>query len=148
MTDQATELLQAGPILLYDGSCGVCSQAVQWVLKHERQTSLRFAPLEGPIGRELRALANVPEGVDSLLWTEMRDGGVHADIRSSAALRVVEYVGGPWRLLAAFRIVPRFIRDACYRAFANVRYRIAAQACLLPTPEERARFVGDFRATT
>src|SRR6187551_2813232 len=118
----ASALLQDGPILLYDGSCGVCSQAVQWVLKHERSHSLRFAPLEGSVGQELRLLAGVPASVDSLLWTELRDGVVHAEIRSSAALRLVDYVGGPWRALKVLALVPRFLRDAAYRAFASIRH--------------------------
>ena len=134
------DVLRDGPILLYDGSCGVCSQAVQWVLAHERAHSLRFAPLESALGRELRALAGIPPEVDSLLWTELRDGRVRAEIRSSALLRVLGYVGGPWRILTALRFVPAFVRDAGYRAFAKLRYRIRAQSCLVPTAQERARF--------
>jgi len=138
----ASALLQDGPILLYDGSCGVCSQAVQWVLAHERSHSLRFAPIESAVGTELRALAGIPTDVDSMLWTELRDGRVHAEIRSSAMMRVIDYVGGPWRWLSALRFVPAFIRDAGYRAFARVRYRFRAQSCLVPTAQERVRFLG------
>jgi len=137
----ASDVLQDGPILLYDGSCGVCSQAVQWVLAHERSHSLRFAPLESAVGNELRARAGIAADVDSMLWTELRNGRVRADMRSSALLRVIDYVGGPWRLLLALRVVPAFLRDAGYRAFAKIRYRIRAQSCLVPTAQERARFL-------
>ena len=135
------QLLRAGPVLLYDGGCGVCSQAVQWILQHEREHSLRFAPLEGPLGSALRDSAGVSPSIDSVLWVELKRGRIHAEVRSSAMLRVLAYVGGPWRLLALLRFVPRFVRDACYRAFAKVRYRIRDRACLVPTLEERARFI-------
>ena len=135
-------LLPAGPVLLYDGSCGVCSQAVQWILQHERAHSLRFAPLESALGTELREAARVPASVDSLLWVEWRDGRVHAELCSSAILRVLAYVGGPWRLLSVLRLVPRFLRDAGYLAFAKIRYRVRDRACLVPTRAERARFIG------
>ena len=138
----ASDVLQDGPILLYDGTCGVCSEAVQWVLKHERVHSLRFAPVESAVGGELRALAGIGADVDSMLWTELREGRVHAEIRSAAMLRVVGYVGGPWRFLTALRFVPAFVRDAGYRAFAKLRYRIRAQSCLVPTAQERVRFLG------
>jgi predicted DCC family thiol-disulfide oxidoreductase YuxK len=137
-----SDVLEDGPVLLYDGSCGVCSQAVQWVLAHERAHSLRFAPLESAVGSELRARAGVASDVDSLLWIELCDGHAHAEIRSSAMLRVLGYVGGPWRLFSVLRFVPAFVRDAGYRAFAKVRYRIRAQSCLVPTARERARFLG------
>lgn len=133
--------LKSGPILLYDGRCGVCSEAVQWVLAHERARSLRFAPLESAVGRELRALSGIPTSVDSMLWTELRDGRVHADIRSSALLRVLEYVGGPWRWARALRLVPAALRDAAYARLAKWRYRLRAPACLVPTAQERARFL-------
>ena len=138
----ASDVLQDGPILLYDGTCGVCSEAVQWVLKHERVHSLRFAPVESAVGGELRALAGIGADVDSMLWTELREGRVHAEIRSAAMLRVLGYVGGPWRFLTALRFVPAFVRDAGYRAFAKLRYRIRAQSCLVPTAQERVRFLG------
>lgn len=139
-----SDVLQDGPVLLYDGSCGVCSQAVQWVLRHERSHSLRFAPIESAIGSELRRLAGVPLELDSALWTELRDGKVRADVRSSALLRVIDYVGGPWRVLTVLRLVPRFMLDAGYRAFAKIRYRVRAQSCLVPTAQERARFLSTF----
>ena len=133
--------LEDGPILLYDGKCGVCSQAVQWVLAHEHAHFLRFAPLESALGRELRAFAGVPADVDSLLWAELRDGRVQADVRSSAVLQVLGYVGGPWRLLLALRLVPGFVRDAGYALVAKWRYRLRAPACLVPSAQERARFL-------
>ena len=137
-----SDVLQDGPILLYDGTCGVCSQAVQWVLAHERSHLLRFAPIESAVGSQLRALAGVATDVDSMLWTELRDGKVHADVRSSAMLRVLEYVGGPWRWFSALRFVPAFLRDAGYRTFAKLRSRIRVQSCLVPSAQELARFLG------
>src|SRR5262245_15654431 len=125
------ELLQKGPVLLYDGSCGVCNQTVQWVLAHERSDSkLRFAALESPAGIALRGAAQVPSDVDSLLWIESDNGKVRALIRSSAALRVASEARGAWRLLGLFRVVPRFIRDFCYDAFARIRHHVIAPACL------------------
>jgi len=133
--------LEHGPILLYDGKCGVCSEAVHWVLAHERAHSVRFAPLQSALGRELRALSGVPADVDSMLWAELRQGRVHADVRSTAVLRMLDYVGGPWRVFLALRLVPAFVRDAAYALLAKWRHRLRAPSCLVPTAEERARFL-------
>ncbi|MEO6600828.1 MAG: DCC1-like thiol-disulfide oxidoreductase family protein [Polyangiaceae bacterium] len=135
------QVLETGPVLLYDGGCGVCSESVQWILGHERQQGLRFLPLEAPLGGELRELAGIDAALDSVLWVELRNGVVHADVRSEALLRVLAYVGGPWGLLTVLRFVPRFIRDVGYRAFAKIRYRIRDRSCLVPTLEQRRRFL-------
>jgi predicted DCC family thiol-disulfide oxidoreductase YuxK len=69
--------------------------------------------------------------------------GGKAFLRSEAALRVCGYFRWPWRALAALRVVPRPIRDRAYDLVARHRYRWfgRTEACLLPTPELRARFI-------
>ena len=79
-------------------------------------------------------------------WPETR-GPAH--IRTPHYLRghrgrVVRYLGGVWTALAwAGRIVPAFVRDAVYDWVARHRHQLIrrGKACLLPTPEQRERFV-------
>ena len=133
-------------VLLYDGSCGLCARSVQFVLRHERASHrLRFATLQGPHG--IRALAAQPSlaGVDSVVWLERSgDGTERALVRSDAVLAVLDYLGGGWRWLARVgRLVPRLSRDMLYRVVAGHRYRVFGRdgSCLLPTPEQRTRFL-------
>jgi predicted DCC family thiol-disulfide oxidoreductase YuxK len=49
----------------------------------------------------------------------------------------------PWPLLYAGLLVPRFLRDWAYEAFAARRYWFGqSDSCRIPTPELRRRFVG------
>lgn len=132
------------PVLLYDGSCGFCQASVQFVLRHERRATLRFAPLQGDLGAALRARHPVLDGVDSVVWVE-DPGGPHERLllRSDAALRVAGYLGGWWRLVAAAAVLPRFLRDGVYRLVARHRHRIlrGGEACELPAPDQRDRFL-------
>lgn len=133
----------AGPVLLYDGTCGFCAQSVQFVLAHEREHTLRFAALDGEFA--LRVLKEHPQvhGMDSVVWVEPSD--VHGTklllTRSDAAIRVAWYIGGPWRAFEVARIVPRPIRDAVYRLIARHRHRIAGTRCFVPGETERGRFL-------
>ncbi|HXS16322.1 MAG TPA: DCC1-like thiol-disulfide oxidoreductase family protein, partial [Polyangiaceae bacterium] len=136
--------LSLGPILLYDGSCGVCARSVQWILVHERTHSLRFAALESPVGQALRDATGISRDVDSLIWVEARsDQSVHGRVWSEAILSVLRYVGGPWRALSHLRIVPRPLRDVAYRLFAHYRLRLVARSCLVPSAEQHSRFLGN-----
>jgi predicted DCC family thiol-disulfide oxidoreductase YuxK len=133
-------------VLLYDGSCGLCARSVQFVLRHERAPQgLRFATLQGPHGARARAARPALAGVDSVVWLETgRDGSDRVLVRSDAVLAVLDYLGGGWRWIArAGRLAPQIGRDAIYRIVARYRYRVfgRAQACLLPTPAQRARFL-------
>lgn len=130
-----------GPVLLYDGTCGLCSRLVQFILRHDRGGVLRFAGLQGAYARA--AVANRPalEGVDSVVWIGAPDE--KALIRSDAALRVLTYLGGVWRLVALLRLVPRPLRDWVYRIVAEHRHALAPAdaACFLPPPGEGHRFI-------
>lgn len=135
------------PVLLYDGECGFCAGSVQFVLRHEaprRRGALRFAPLQGQFGASVKAAHAELAHADSVLWVEPGGPGHPPRVltRSAASLSVLSHLGGVWHLLAVLgRVVPPILRDAVYNAIAARRFRIAAPACLLPTPEERQRFL-------
>lgn len=133
------------PVLLYDGTCGLCAASVQFVLRHDRRGTLRFAPLQGRFAGEV--IARHPElgPVDSVVWVEPAQDGTaeRVLIRSDAALRAVEYLGGWWSLLRAGRAVPKPLRDAIYDFVARHRHQFTRAHCLLPEPGVRHRFVED-----
>jgi predicted DCC family thiol-disulfide oxidoreductase YuxK len=128
------------PIVLYDGTCGLCSRSVRWILRHERDAELRFAPLQGPTAAALRA--RFPE-IPATLETVVLVDGSHARLRSKAFLHLARHLRAPWRWAYAVRWLPGFVLDLGYRAVARVRYRIwgRADVCEIPSPEQRARFL-------
>lgn len=137
--------VDAGPILLYDGSCGFCARSVQFVLRHERaRRTLRFARLEGPLGTELRARHPELASIDSLIWYEPPTPSSPERLlwRSRGALRVARYIGGAWGVLGSLGMaVPRPLTDAAYDWIARHRHRLGAGACLVPSAAERHRFI-------
>jgi predicted DCC family thiol-disulfide oxidoreductase YuxK len=137
--------LKTAPVLLYDGECGVCDKSVQMILNHDRRKVMRFAALQSNYGREVVARHPSLSNVDSLILVEPTDEtrGEHVFIRSTAVLRIAAYLGGAWKLLLVGYIIPRPIRDFMYDVVARNRYRIlgASDACMLPSPDVRARFL-------
>jgi predicted DCC family thiol-disulfide oxidoreductase YuxK len=135
----------AGPLLFYDGECGVCTRSVRLVLRHDRAGPLRFASLRGEHGAALSRRHPELSGVDSMIWVDQPEGGNRERLllRSDAALEVARYLGGWWRLFGVLRIMPRRLRDWFYDWFARNRHRFAGgpEACTVPGPEERARFL-------
>jgi predicted DCC family thiol-disulfide oxidoreductase YuxK len=135
----------ASVVLLYDGECAFCDRAVQFVLARDHARTFRFAPLQGEFARGVVERHPELRGVDSLILVE-RDPGSPSErvyVRSDGVLRVAQRLGGVWRWATLGRVVPRALRDAAYDAFARVRYRVFGRydACLLPSPEQRAHFL-------
>jgi predicted DCC family thiol-disulfide oxidoreductase YuxK len=140
------------PVVLFDGTCNLCDGAVHFLIDHERGEVLKFAAIQSEAGitlldrsTTLEHAKRLREGVtgdgdpDSVALIE--NGKVYT--HSTGALRMARYLRWPWRWLAAFWIVPRPIRDAVYRWVARHRYAWfgKANACRVPTPELRARFL-------
>jgi predicted DCC family thiol-disulfide oxidoreductase YuxK len=128
------------PMLVYDGDCGFCARSVQFILRHERRHDLLFVPRDSDLGKELRRQFHL-EAVESMLW--IADG--EAAMESSAVLRSANYLGGIWAALAAIgSLLPAAIRNWGYRLIARNRKRLSsgATSCLVPTAEQRARFLG------
>ncbi len=129
-----------GPLLLFDGVCNLCDRSVQFVLDHEPAGSIRFASLQSDVGREtLAAYGLDTDDIDSVVFV---DRG-RAYIQSDAALAVAARLRAPWRWLVLGRAVPRPARDAAYGWIARNRYRWfgTRDACRVPTPQTRARFL-------
>jgi predicted DCC family thiol-disulfide oxidoreductase YuxK len=128
------------PIVLYDGTCGLCHRSVRWILRHERDATLQFAPLQGETAAALRArVAGIPVGLDSVVLVD----GDRAYLRSQAFLHAARHLRAPWRWGYAFRWLPGPLLDLGYRVIAALRYRLfgRAELCDVPSPAHRARFL-------
>jgi len=132
-------------LVLYDGQCGFCDRSVQWLLDHDRDKVLRFAPLDGPTARRVRQRhPRMPLDLDSIVFVETDPRGRERVYwYSRAVLRICRRLPGPWSLLGVFSLLPGVLTDLAYRGFARVRYRIFGrlEQCRIPAPDERARFL-------
>lgn len=133
--------MSGGPVLLYDGACGLCAASVQFVLRHDRRRTLRFAALQGAFARAVLARHSELHGADSMVWIGDAASSGPISLRSDAVLRVLAYLGGPWALLAPLRLIPRSLRDSIYAVTARHRHRLGREACLIITPDIAARFL-------
>jgi predicted DCC family thiol-disulfide oxidoreductase YuxK len=132
---------QEAAVVLFDGVCNLCNGAVNFIIDRDPSARFRFAALQSSQAAALLApLGRVPE-VEPTSFILVEDGHVYE--RSTAALRVARRLPGAWKLFYAFVVVPRPVRDVVYRFIARNRYRWfgKADACRMPTPELRARFL-------
>ena len=127
-------------LLLFDGVCNLCNGVVQFVIRHDRVGRFRFAALQSAAGQAtLRRFGLPTQEFDSFVY--VKDGQCYTE--STAALHVARDMGGGWQLLYGLMVFPRFVRDAVYRWVARNRYRFFGKrdACMIPTPELKARFL-------
>jgi len=123
-------------IVFYDGICGLCNDAVQFIIKHDRKTKFHFCAIQNSeafINKELISTAN------SLVLFEK--GKYY--FRSDAVLRIIKQLNSPWYLLYFFIIVPKVFRDNTYDFIANNRYKWFGKfdTCIVPDKKIKDRFL-------
>ncbi len=128
--------------VFYDGGCALCHRSVRYLVARDRDGSrFRFAPIGGALFREVLSETE-RAGLPDAIVVHCADGRVL--VRSAAALRLAERLGGAQRALArVVGFVPVRLRDALYDAIARTRYRVfgrTSEACPMVSARLQARF--------
>lgn len=137
----------SGPVLLFDGTCGLCNRCVRLLLRLDRRGWLRFAPLQGPSAQAYLRRHGLPtEDFDSLIfvpdWSRPeQDGPLRRTDGVVAALRTAGGLGAWCGTVLGW--IPAGWRDAGYKVVARWRYRLWGEWRPRPLPraEWAARFI-------
>ena len=135
------EIPKGKKVILFDGVCNLCNGAVNWIIRRDRKDMFRFAPLQGEVGKALTAARHIDtEQVDSII---LIDPGMAYYIKSDAALEIARDLKGYGFIPVVFGWIPLKVRDAIYDLVARNRYRFFGkqEACMIPTPELRKKFL-------
>ena len=131
--------------MLYDGVCGFCNRMNQFVLERDAAGLFDFASLQSPTGQGMLTKFGKDAGDLNTFYVvkDYQSGDPSVLDKSSAALFVVRTIGGPWRMLGAFAVLPTVILNVGYDLVARIRYRLFGRydRCPLPAHEHRRRFI-------
>jgi predicted DCC family thiol-disulfide oxidoreductase YuxK len=127
-------------VILFDGECNLCNGTVQFILKRDKYSLFKFASIQGEFGQNTLTHFGLPKtDLHSFVLLE----GERFYTHSTGALRIFLHLGGIWKLLFVFIIIPGFIRDAVYNLIARNRYKWFGKRalCYLPTVAVQDRFL-------
>lgn len=131
---------KAGPIIVFDAECVLCTANAQFVLRHDRARHFRLASMQNEAGASLyRRFGLDPADPESMIVVD----GDRVLKDSDAILAIYVRLGWPWKAIGLLRLVPRILRDPAYRWLARNRYRLFGrrETCWVPSPEDRDRML-------
>lgn len=116
----------------------LCNRVIQVVIAHDKRKRFKFATLQSTYGAEAKKIVGTT-GTDTVI---LRYKGKYYT-KSEAALRIALILGGGWRLMTIFFIVPRFVRDRLYDWLASNRYKWFGKndRCMIPDASVHERFL-------
>jgi predicted DCC family thiol-disulfide oxidoreductase YuxK len=135
----------SGPIVLYDGVCGLCNRAVQFLLKRDRHDRFRFAPLQSAFAADLLERHCLDHTNLDTVYAVRNYGRPDEELlaKGDALLLFAEVLGGIWSVARLARLVPPPVRNRLYDFVAQNRYRVfgKSEACMLPDPAYKHKFL-------
>lgn len=126
-------MMEASYVIVYfDGVCGLCNRFVDFLLKHDKSKTLKFAPLQKSNPLNHQELNTIILSIDNQLYK-----------KSDAAIRSLALLGGFWSTIGLLLVIPKFLRDPIYDFIAKNRYKWfgKSEVCRVPTEEEKSRFI-------
>ena len=132
-------MTDSGPIVFFDGVCGLCNSSVDFLMRHDRAGRMRFAPLQGETAARM-----LPEADRLHLGSMVLVHHAKTYRKSAAVVRALWQLGGCWSVAAGMLwLIPAPLRDLGYSAVAAMRFRLGGrkESCRMPTAEERGRIL-------
>ena len=117
----------SGPVLLFDGDCGLCVRCVRFLLLADRSGRLRFAPLQGRTAQAFLREHGLPtEDFDSIIYVpEWAAQRIRAFLfRTDALFAALHAVGGGRFFISWVSMLPPAWCDLIYRVVARWRRRV------------------------
>ena len=117
-------------LVQFDGLCILCSRTINFILKADRKKKFLFQTLQNSTEKE---------SFDTVIVSDQNSNYQHFD----AILKIGKELGGIYRTIAVFRVLPRSWRRFLYLWVADNRFRWFGirDSCYLPSEEEKERFI-------
>jgi predicted DCC family thiol-disulfide oxidoreductase YuxK len=128
------------PLILFDGVCNLCNAWVRFVIRRDPTGIFRFAAQQSPVGQAV--IEDHVRGAGQLSSIVLiADGRVYTE--SDAILQIFARLGPPCSWISFLRIIPRRVRDACYRFIVRHRYQWfgRTEVCQVPSADIGSRFI-------
>lgn len=128
------------PIILFDGVCNFCNNAVNFVIERDPKSIFKFATIQSSVAQQILKSYNL-DNAEMNSFVLIENDKIY--IRSTAALRVCRRLNGLWPLMYGFIIVPKLFRNGIYNWIAKNRYTWFGkkEVCMVPSPDVTARFL-------
>jgi predicted DCC family thiol-disulfide oxidoreductase YuxK len=128
------------PVILFDGVCNLCCNWVRFLIREDKKELFLFAQLQsGSAKRMLESFGLNSNDLESVVYIK---NNICLQ-KSAAVLEILTDLGGVWKIVSIFKLIPSVIRDLVYSFIANIRYKVFGkrESCMFPSTKIQKRFL-------
>ena len=136
------EQLENKNLIVFDGECVLCSGFFKFIVSADKKEQFNFAIAQSEFGERLYEYYGLkPDDYDTNLV--FINGKLYE--RLDGFFAAMKLLGWPYKVVSIFGFLPAKLLDWAYYKIARNRYRLFGRrdACLIPSPDLKARFIND-----
>ena len=129
------------PILFFDGVCHLCNGFVNGLIKKDHNMVFTFCALQSKTGQLISDHLHLPQRINTVILLHRGRWYVKSDV----SFEIIRILGGWWKCLLLFNLLPLKLKNWCYDRIAQNRYKWFGQAesCMIPDKSLIDRFILD-----
>jgi len=127
-------------IVYFDGVCYLCNSLVNFLIRIDKLKKIKFSPIQSNFAqKELNKAEVDPAQLNSIIV--QKGSGLY--IKSEAIIAIIKELSWVWRIFLIIKIFPKKFADKIYDYIAKNRLKWFGKknACMIPSPEIRSRFI-------
>lgn len=146
MKENDIDSAHQGPVIFYDGVCGLCNRYINFVLANTSDTQFKFASLQSAFADKQLSKFNVStEDLNSVyVLTDIGSQDCQVLSKSDAVIFILKRLKSPFPFFATIiSFIPKPLRNLGYSLVAKYRYKFFGKydTCLLPNSKEAEKFI-------
>ena len=106
-------------VVYFDGVCGLCDWSVNLLVKMDTQKNLKFSSLQGKSGQILLSDLKIDLNEFNTVLFKVND---QVYTKSTAVFKIIQSIGGFFKILLIFNLLPTRFNDWIYGKVAKYRY--------------------------
>ena len=128
-------------IILFDGVCNLCESSVQFIIKRDKKDIFRFVAIQSELGQKIIKHIGIDISKTDSIILYLPGKAYH--YKAEAALLIAKELSGIYSVLGYLGFIPNSIKNTVYDYIAKNRYKWYGKkdACMIPTPELKAKFL-------
>lgn len=109
-------------VLLVDGACVLCHGFATFVCARDPEGKIRFETQQSELGKDILRRHEVDTQLETVVLVCNHGSKACVKTHSDAILETCRRLPWPWKWMYALVVVPRPVRDWCYKTVASHRY--------------------------
>jgi predicted DCC family thiol-disulfide oxidoreductase YuxK len=128
-------------LILFDGVCNLCNNAVLKIIRQDKNDIFLFTSIQSNVGKNIiNELGIDISKIDSIV---LYIPGGNYFVKSEAVFKIANEFKGAWKIIQIFRIFPDFLNNLFYDLVARNRYRWFGkkEECMIPSEKLNSKFL-------